>query len=77
MSVKWRPEVDVRKGIVVNLKGALVYDMPRNDSKVIDTKGYGSQIEYTTMNHLSWLTDNGLFISLAMIIISDILKKMI
>lgn len=61
MSVKWRPGVDVRKGIVVNQKGALVYDMPRDDSKVIDTKGYGSQIEYTTMNHLSWLTDNGLF----------------
>lgn len=57
MSVKWKPGIDVRKGIVVNPEGALVYELPRDNSKVLDTKTYGSQIEYVATDHRSFLID--------------------
>lgn len=57
MSVKWKPGVNVRRGIVVNPEGTFVYELPRDNSKIIDTKTYGSQIEYATHEHLSPLME--------------------
>lgn len=55
MSEKWRPEVNVKKGIVINPNGCPVYNFPRPNSEVVDTKAYGSQIEYATKEHLQGL----------------------
>lgn len=52
MSAKWRPEVDVKKGIVINPNGCSVYKLPSINSEVLDVKEYGLQIEYATREHL-------------------------
>lgn len=60
--VKWRPNVHVKKGFVVNTNGAHIYNLPKDDSVIIDTIMYGSKIEYATKEHLQRLFHDEFYI---------------